>query len=348
MKDAIIEGVSHRFTGHELTWAGYCPWTDAACFGTEDGMLLWPVGSDVEPEGTIRLSIFEGEAINGVAFSGDLVAISSRSEVRVGFSLSPQGPETVRLYPPFNRGAYGVVARAAGGFIAPLGRGGLLFITCDEDRAAYRVGTIVGPPEDFCKLAPLGSGPDGEVFACAARTSGLIAFIIGDEIMRKPIIGHGIEGIDIVYVCSMRSDSAPRAAVALNRDARLLLTHDVLERRPPLMLGFDDLAGTAYSVHSAHGHIFILTSTELVTLPNLAADFLAGAPMDRVRDTFVMPIQASEAFLVGDDDLFVIAEKRESFMRLADLARGVSLRSGGEGLVQTAVSFLVPSIFQPS
>jgi len=349
MTPTKIDSRTHGFEGFEISWAGQCPWIGKACFGSEDGKLFLPVGgSDEQDEGFDVLGIFEEESINGVAFSGEFIAISSRSEVVVGArrSLSPGRINLQRLEPSFKGGAHGMVARKSGGFIAPLGLDGLLLLYWNGDRVVIQVGETSGQPVDFYKLISLDDGLNGEVFACAARDSGLLAFTVNKGLLKSPIVGHRIESLDIIDLCSLGSSSAPRAMVAMNRDGKMLWMMDVLERKPPLLIDIHELTGAVYSLLSAQGHIFILTSTELVTLPNLATNFLSRAPMDRPLGGIRLPLEAVDFFLFEEDALYVITSDGELIFRITDLVAGVV---GNRGQVIShptpAVSF-VPSILK--
>jgi hypothetical protein len=74
----------------EVSWVGECPWTNTLCFGGEEGQFL--IESPGAPEvgesrtGCIQLAT---DAINEVAFAGDLIALSSRNEVVIGKRWSP-------------------------------------------------------------------------------------------------------------------------------------------------------------------------------------------------------------------------------------------------------------------
>ncbi len=186
-----------------------------------------------------------------------------------------------------------------------------------------KVGKIERELLNFYRLAPVGLCENGEVFGCPARESGLLAITVRDGLVTSPIIGHYFTGIDTIDACSLRSASAPLAAAALNVDNSLLLTKNILEQKEPLALKFDGLKGIAYSLLSAQGHIFILTSDGLVILPNLAAEFLQGEPMDRDRTVSWMPVQAIDAFLADDNTVFVIEGEVAIAHKVADLVAGV-------------------------
>jgi hypothetical protein len=308
MNERSITGIGHHIPDEEISWAGTCPWTGELCFGTESGRLyLMPKGSgNLPPETVNGLQIFD-DSINGVAFSGDLIGISSRGAVTVGRRDADNGLE---LHEPFySGGAHGIVPMSPGGFISPLGSDGLLFITYENNKIRAKIGKIEGGSPDLYRLSPLGRTDSGQVFACAARDSGLLAITVQQGRAKPPTAGHRFNDIDFIDVCSLKSASDPLAVVALNIDGSLLLVRDVLEDEAPVTLTFDGPQGTAYSVLSAQGHIFTLSSTELVFFPNLGRDFLAGKSLDHSANAWVMPVKAVEAFL--DDEAAVIVIEGE-------------------------------------
>ena len=122
-------------------------------------------------------------------------------------------------------------------------------------------------------------------------------------------------------------------------------------------MSFDELVGTAYSVLSAQGHICVLTSTEMVTFPNLATDFLAGNPIGRSRDVSEMPIRAVDAFLAGEEAILLIGEEKVVSQDIAGLAEGVGISPSGSGLFAmsgavvthpTHLAFLQPRLPHPT
>jgi hypothetical protein len=101
-----------------ITWAGEFPGAPGflLCFGTEDGCLRFGTPQRMIP-GRNRV-IESGEAINGVALAGDLMAISTRREV-VLHKIDASG-QTREVY-RYDGGAHGVIATPLGWIIAPLG-----------------------------------------------------------------------------------------------------------------------------------------------------------------------------------------------------------------------------------
>ena len=98
--------------------------------------------------------------------------------------------------------------------------------------------------------------------------------------------------------------------MALNHDGSLLFFSDVLEKTtlPPIRLR--DSSGVPYTVLSAQGHVFVLTSDEFIVFPDLAARVLRAERMDQPPDARVMPVHAVDAFLCGDDRVLLIEEER--------------------------------------
>ena len=321
MNDRIISGIGHRIPGEEITWAGRCPSTGELCFGTASGRLfLVPADTLPAPDKVDGPKVTD-EPINAVAFSGELIGISSRSEVSIARRRPDGGLD--RHEPFFDGGAHGIVPTSSGGFIASLGSDGLLLITSEAGKIEARVGAIEGMTPDFYRLTPLGQIRDNEVFACAARESGLLTITVQGGLVMS-ITGHQFDGIDLVDVCPLRSPAAPFGVVALNLDGNLLMTKNVLEGEP-LILAFDELHGPAYSVLSAQGHVFVLTSTELVIFPDLVADFLAGRAMDRILTASAMPVHADEAFLLDEDAVLVTEDDKAVAHDIASMIKSALL-----------------------
>src|SRR5262249_7623578 len=136
-------------------------------------------------------------------------------------------------------------------------------------------------PLYFYKLVRLGSGPDGEVFAAAARRDGLVAVTLAGGALSAPMIHHRFEGHDIVDVCPLNEPRYPFAAASVSRDRTIFLIRDVLGSEAPAALNYAGLEGTAYTLLSAQGHLLLLTERNLFTLPQLAARYLRGESLDR-------------------------------------------------------------------
>jgi hypothetical protein len=321
MSDRGIRGFTHRVQGEEISWAGMCPWTGNLCFGMESGRLYLAPASTGQQPPAVRAYDFVTEPVNGVAFTGDLVGVTSRREVVVGRRRADGGLDLLQT--EFHGGAHGILALPSGGFAAPLGTDGLLFLTEEKGKIATRVSRIEGERPNFYKAVLLSKASDDSVLACAAQDSGLFAMTVeGSRV--TAVVSHEFPGIDVVDVYSLNSKDRPRAAVALNNDGSLLFFTDVLGKMtlPPIRLGYT--CGVPYTVLSAQGHVFVLTSEEFTVIPGLATRFLRGERMDQPIDVAVTQVQAVDVFLCGDESVFLIEEEEALEYQVADLAGQVA------------------------
>jgi hypothetical protein len=294
--------------GDEISWAGECPWTGGPCFGSEGGKLYIPQLFNPADYGLGPVAVWPfpvaDDVINGVAFSNTSVGVSTANEVRVYERPSfPRPLEQIGF--TFDGGAHGITATASGGFIAPLGIDGLLLIDVLPDRKITMRNTLVPQPSpNFYKIASLGRVGRKEIFACAARDRGILAATL-DGTNIQQLTGHSLPGLDFIDVCSLRSPKWPLAMAALSTERTLVLSRNVLEDLPrPLHI--EGLSGKAYSLLSAKGHIFLLTSGMLVILPNLASRFLENDTWDRPLIISEISIQAVDFYLKGEQTIYTI------------------------------------------
>jgi hypothetical protein len=310
MNESHVSGHVNRLAGEEISWVGECPWTGGFCFGTYSGRLVMPLDQSTALGFPYPIA---DEAINDVAFAGDLMGVSTRSEVIIferdpaSFDRGPAFGRFARLGEPYGGGAHGIVATAAGGFVAPLGAGGLLLIDAGEGpdrRIKMRVGQIGQEALNVCKLARLGVvRARGEVVACAARRGGLVAITLDRGEVKPPIVGRLLNEFDLVDVASLQSPQWPLAVATLSSDGAMLLSRNVLEDNLHV-LRLNILSSRAYSLLSAQGHLFVLTRDAMVVLPDLAARFLASESLGDQITGLAIPIQAADAFLAFDEVVF--------------------------------------------
>ena len=116
----------------EISWAGGSPGRPGYWFGSDDGRIQFIGLGDAGSIGPFAVSPSR-EAINGIAFAGGLMAVSTRNDVTC-LTASDLGGEHVEptVYPG---GAHGVIGTSSGGLAAPMGRRGVLLISPDQ-RAA--------------------------------------------------------------------------------------------------------------------------------------------------------------------------------------------------------------------
>ncbi|QEH31876.1 hypothetical protein OJF2_03430 [Aquisphaera giovannonii] len=321
---AEMYGVDH---GEPLSWAGECPWTGGLCLGSERGGVYFPAPSGCRSE--IKPVEFSSDAINGVAFQGKHIAVTSRNEVEIGMLVDVTDPEKPIISPcehSFRGGAHGVIAVGRDAFVAPIGIDGVLITRILGDRTIETgVARLSEAPLNFYRLARLGHAPDSEVLACAARRDGLLAFKHADGHLQGQFVQHKFGDSDLVDVCPIGDTAHPLAVACLSRSRGVLLVRNVLEEEPPIELGFADLKGSAYSLLSARGSLFLLTDRYLATLPDLATRFLNGESLDIRADVALMPTDADEIFLRGDRSL-LLAEDVVAEFAIDDLLSGLSGR----------------------
>jgi hypothetical protein len=298
MSDHQFRQETFRFPGEVASWAGECPWNGGFCFATESGRLLVP---KLDAPDTIDQHdlLQNAEPINCVAFADGLVGVTTRSEVAL-FEREARTGTILRVGEVFDGGAFGIVTTSAGGFIAPRGPYGLLFLdAAPRTDAELRVGTACRYTLNFSKLTRLGKHGGGDVFACAARGDGLLAMTLSPSADHVSALAHNYPELDAVDVCPLGRPDWPFAVAGLGADHTVLLSRNILEG-PPQALCFDDLEGTVYSILSAGGHLFILTGKSLIILPNLVARFLDDGLLERPREVWELPVEAVEAYSAYD------------------------------------------------
>jgi len=322
-----IEAKPIDFSGPQVTWAGEFPWTHDLCFGTEDGSIR--VRSVNGDEISYDPIVESGEAINGVAFSRDMVAVSTRGELVIVRHPFPGGLKTT----VYDGGVHGVVATGSGGFLAPAGSSGLIQVELLPD-GRFRHRELRGSDAElyFYRMAWVGRTDRGdEIFACAGRNDGLMAITIKSDGTRSEIavskgfITTGDERIDIVDVCRIPSSTHPFATASLGIDNSLHLSHDIRHEHAQLGLTFPEMQGTAYNLLSAQGHIFILTSDAFYFLPKLADRFLSDAPIHGGLTVRRIPMEALDSSIAYDEHLMLIISRSVLLLEISKLPAAFGL-----------------------
>ena len=147
-----------------------------------------------------------------------------------------------------------------------------------------------------------------------------------------PMILHHFEGHDLVDVCSLNDPCHPLAVACVSRDRAIFFLRDVLEDRTPIAMNDCGLQGTAYTLLSAQGHLFLLTDRELIVMPSAAARFLRGESFDQPTEIKIIPVNAAEAFLLRDRFVLLIEENSSvGELKVADM---VGTSAGGHTEVE--------------
>jgi hypothetical protein len=328
MNVPLIEGQRYRSLDAEITWAGDCPWTGSYCFGTENGRVLF-YKRDGQVASLEFSEMVADEAIDGVAFFQRFIGVSSRSEL----SFYRLGPDRV-----FERvlsgpgGAHGVVATPGGQFVAPMGTGGLFcvdFSTTNGPRAWIDHAT--GVLHNYYSLRYLGRSAGQDVLACAARNDGLLTIRFDKNESRNQIIGLTASDIDFIDVCSLQAPQCPFAVAALCHDRSLIFVKNMLTEENPQTLRFDQFKGVPYSILSAQGHIFVLTSREIVVLPHLGSRYVSGEPLDHPIQYCHKAVRAVDAFVSRDQELMILTDDGVNIFDILKLVNGRSESAGLKG-----------------
>jgi hypothetical protein len=295
---------SIRLKDFDVTWAGPHPLQPGFCFGSEDGRLLFTDEHGVPVLGPAKGSDV-GEAINGVAFSGEWMAVSTRASVVLGSVRQDKNrPANVG----FPVGAHGIVASPGGYFVAPLGRTGVMAVKAGSG-VGDPVGYLTSDKQDmyFYRVLALQGRNGADLLVCACRQGGIGITEVrwGEETYNMRVATFN--GLDVVDVCAIRSDPESPAVAALGRDGTLILVRDGLNDKKPATIKFKTIKGTAYRVLSDGEHLFVVTSRGLYALTRLAGRLLSGMPAGEfTTQILVVPTDAVDASLVNGRWLLVI------------------------------------------
>lgn len=322
-----------RISGQEVSWIGPCPWTGGYGFGTDSGKILLPKKKPGAGESEeVKWWPVASEPINGVAFSGDFMAVSTRAEVVV-CRYDPVSGGFAHETERFEGGAHGIAARASGGFLAPLGSGGLLRVDFNGVTPVMSIGDFGQNSPNLYKLFNLGVIDGEEVFACAARKDGLLSIRLDRGRIQFPIYGHTADSFDLIDVCPLDTSRRPLAAAALSVDRSIIFWDDIRDE-PLYVLQIEGLTGRGYSLICSQGHLFLLTSTTLMILPDLATLFLNGGMSNRPGEGFGKSIRASDAFLL-DGEIGLIVKDHVEALPIGELVAVSSAKARTAGVQST-------------
>ncbi len=343
-----LETKTLPFRGSQVTWAGEFParfrgmpaGTKLLCFGTDDGLIhvkdieATTIGSLNGPQNL--------EAINGIAFALNMMAVSTTNEVVITRLPSKSGETESVVY---DQGAHGVIATQRGGFMAPMGLKGIMQVEGLSERVFQR-SMLKSSDNDlyFYRIIRVGSTGEGdEVFACAGRKDGLLtlsvnsAGIPGGIAMNKGQSSDSTADIDIVDVCPLPSPEYPFAVLGLGIDNTLHFTFDIRDENPPISLRLLEMRGTGYTVLAAQGHVFVLTSEEFYILPDLGTRFHDGELEKRVT-VFRNSVEAVDFSIAFGEYILLITEEGVVRLEISKipfalmLAAAESDQAQGEGI----------------
>jgi hypothetical protein len=293
-----------RFPDFEISHACEGP-GEVICLGSEDGKLRitgidktdWQMPFKIAWQVPFKI-VESGEAINSIAFTNDLIAASTRSDLGIWKRRHPS--EDVIQHTFIDGGAHEVVATSSGGFIASQGVQGLLSLVPGDQGLESVPIRAKDKQINFYKLRRLGGIEHGDIFISAARGDGLVT-LAGTQLRMRTI-----PEIDVIDVCPLVAEPSPHALAALGIDRSLHFIRDVWNDPRSKPLRFHGLCGTAYRVLSAQGHLFMLTSEKLYLFKDLASRFLRGESVNEPTVIKVLDLQAVDASIAFGQWLLVV------------------------------------------
>ncbi|HLN32164.1 MAG TPA: hypothetical protein VK395_30825 [Gemmataceae bacterium] len=309
-----------RFRDFDVSWAGPGRKTGELCFGSEDGRILL-TNEELIPTGRFKDSpIPSNEAINGIAFLNDLIALSTRCEVVFVSQQSVNGKGFRSIFPA---GAHGVIATLSGYCVAPLGRSGVMMVKPSAgEQQPVTIRRVPNERFDFYKVINI-SSPGGELLVCATRINGVAA-------MPFPSEGAGFvssltyPGLDVVDVCSLGQNLQAPAIAAVSSDCTLILSRDAFHDPKPTTIKYDEIKGTAYRVFNYDGNLILLTSRAIYVLAALGRRFLANEPIgSRPTPVKAVLLETVDANLVDNRWLLVVMADGVSLLNLEGLVGSV-------------------------
>ncbi len=293
--------------GFATSWAGVHPFGGPGyCFGSEGGKILLTDGFGNRLS-EVMTACRSGDVINGVAPLGDLLAVSTPSDVTV---CKPGFLATVPA------GAHDVVA-GGGHFFAPCGPAGIIVITAGRHTPTWNVKSAAGRATPLVVYRACVIHRDGApaALACAARGGGVATAWLEDGTLSGPIRTVTYPSLDVIDVCALPLPGRGSCAAALSRGGELIVLELTPGGRRPYAVRLGLLRGVAYKLLVRRGRLLVLTSEGIHLLSGSVAALAAaveGRPVP-ARGAFV-PVEAADLSaghgeqllaLMGDDSVRV-------------------------------------------
>ena len=297
------------------------PGSPVYCLGSDDGRIGLLSADGLEDVGPVSITD-SGEAINGIAFSEGLIAVSTRDEL----ILTNTGTKIEGLFDRlvFPIGSHGVASRPGGGFVATMGRNGLVLMGRNRDLSySVHAWKPAGTPINAYKVVSVFDPVRGEVLACASRGIGLI----GLPVARDGSLGTGARilrpnGVDFVDVTSLGSREYPYAVIALGLDCSIHFVRDPSTGGKAKHLHMAETGERGYRILSAKGHIFLLTSKQLTIIPNLASQLLEGEEIELPLTARKLEVEAVDMTVTSDGFVLIVMPNSIRRVEIAKLVAG--------------------------
>lgn len=321
-----IGGKFIQFPGPVITWVGEMPWIDGFAYGDEEGGLRF-TSTDGLTIGTFK-AIKSDRSINQVAFSERdgfrYIAVCTASDIAI--HRFTEGGDLL-ISKAYDWGGHGIYSTRSGGFLVPMGPVGLAVLTPRADgEIEEAVFTDSKNIKYFYTMSRIASSDRGEeLWACAGRSDGLMAITLdGNRVRRQPRSMQSIyKPKDYVHACSIGNNEMPLATVSLSRNGEVDFFVDLLKDKTPLTWHFqhEQGIGTAYSLATACGHIFIITSNGIYICQDIVDRFLrgeleVGVEMVTVRH---LPLEAIDFALAYKTWMMVLLDDKIVRLHLKDM-----------------------------
>jgi len=302
-----------------VTWAGAGrrPNEIAMTFGSGRLQFFDTFLNPVSPRSPVLRA---DTSFNGAAFDEGLIVLGVRDEVLVYMGVDGKPGEFT-----IGSGCHGVVGGVSGKVVAPMGDGGLLCIRKQENGNYRRsVVKVEGAEPYFYRTVCLGKDEAGyDLFASACRSDGLVLTPIGPhhalgEISFLEAKRDLEDAPDIVSLCPLKLPDYPRALALLAMDGSIYFSSDPRSGEFVAMAS-DRLQGTPYSIHSAQGHLFILTSDKMYALRNLGRNVIRDEPIAIESNTVSFEVDAVDSTLIDDEYLLIVREELVTLNRVSEM-----------------------------
>jgi hypothetical protein len=301
-----IESLSIRriaFENFEISCAAGNQGRTGYWFGSDDGRIQFMSLDETEAIGPLAVAPSE-EAVNGMAFGDNLMAVSTRSDVT--FLRAPEPDESHLARTVFHGGAHGLGSTHDGCIIAPLGRRGMLLLN-PRKKTAQKV-TILKPADQalyIYKVVSLASSDGATILAYAARMGGFGTMPLHGAVLAN----HGKKlrpvGVDFVDVAALDVEGFPFAVAALGLDCSIHFVSDLRADQVTTTLHLSSISERAYRVLCTEGHVFLLTDKSLYAFKNLAIRFLRREAIND-PDARLLRLEAVDVSLGPDRSLLVV------------------------------------------
>ena len=287
--------------GPEVTWVGPNPFADGMSLGFDDGSIQFTefaTGQFTETQPVSQAN----EAINGIAaICKSFLAVSTRSDVTF---IALDDPTIDNMY-VFTGGAHGVISTQSGYFIAPLGVKGLLIVKpVANGEQVITVTTEMEKNLYFYRVAVLRDSTGTEVLVFANRKNGIGVSPFHGEQDKQNIHTMRFEGLDVVDVCGIASDSL--SAVAISSRGEVLWLKDASKSDEPLVMRLPDIEGQVYRVLATKQHLFVLSSKALYVWSYLVESVLLNQDFPRQFFPHFLPVEAVDMSLLNNDELMLV------------------------------------------